>query len=131
MTVEMRHTRHYTVPQANALRTWVAERVEWIRDARTTLRELGASVVDQVEALNPEAGGSYPTREIAGPLVAISRAVAELERVDIVLRDVDRGLVDFPALRDGNEVYLCWIVDEPEVGHWHPIDSGFAGRQPL
>lgn len=131
MTVEMRHTHHYTVPQANAVRAWVAERVEWVRDARTALRALGPSVVEQVEALHPEAGGSYPSREVARPLVVLSRAVAELERVDIVLRDVDRGLVDFPALRDGAEVYLCWTVDEPEVGYWHPIDSGFGGRQPL
>ena len=57
--------------------------------------------------------------------------MAELEAVDIVVRDVERGLVDFPALRDGEEVYLCWLVDEDEIGFWHGLDAGFAGRRPL
>ena len=63
-------------------------------------------------ALDPDDGGSYPGRDVARPLVELSRAVGELEAVDVVLRDIDRGLVDFPALRDGEEVYLCWLVDE-------------------
>jgi hypothetical protein len=68
---------------------------------------------------------------VAGPLVELSRAVGELEAVEIVLRDVDRGLIDFPALRDGEEVYLCWLVDEDEIGYWHEPGAGFAGRRPL
>ena len=57
--------------------------------------------------------------------------MGELEALDIVLRDVDRGLIDFPALRQGEEVYLCWLVDEDEIGFWHRLDAGFAGRRPL
>jgi hypothetical protein len=127
----MRHRRHYTTAQANAALPWVTERVEWVRAARETLRELGQPALEQLETLDPGAGGAYPTREIARPLVALSRVVAELDSVDIVVRDIDRGLVDFPAVRDGREVYLCWLLDEPEVGHWHPLDTGFAGRRPL
>jgi hypothetical protein len=41
------------------------------------------------------------------------------------------GIVDFPSLRDGREVYLCWRVDEPTVAYWHDLDAGFRGRQPL
>jgi hypothetical protein len=41
------------------------------------------------------------------------------------------GALDFPALIDGDEVYLCWLLDEPAVDHWHAIEAGFAGRQPL
>lgn len=126
-----RHARHYTAAQANELRPWVAERVQWVRDARRAMEQLGPTVVRQMESLDPGDGGSYPTREVAEPLVTLTRAVAELERFDIVLRDVNRGLVDFPALRDGDEVYLCWIVDEPEVQFWHPVDAGFAGRRPI
>ena len=47
------------------------------------------------------------------------------------MRDIDRGLIDFPAIRDGAEVYLCWLVDEDEIGFWHERDAGFAGRRPL
>ena len=55
----------------------------------------------------------------------------ELRERDLVLRDLDRGLVDFPALRDGQEIYLCWLEGEDEIGYWHAPDAGFAGRQPL
>jgi hypothetical protein len=125
------HERHYTVEQANAVRGWVAERVEWIRDARARLVALGARARDAVAALDPDTGGSYPGPEVARSLVELSRALGELEAVGIVLRDVDRGLIDFPALRDGEEVYLCWLLDEDEIRFWHEPDAGFAGRQPL
>ena len=54
--------------------------------------------------------------------------VAPLPRSD---EDVDRGLIDFPALRDGNEVYLCWELGEDEITHWHELDDGYGGRTPL
>ena len=127
----MLHERHYTLEQANAVRQWVTDRVLWIRGARARLVALGARAADAIQALDPQGGGSYPGREIARPLVELSRAVAELEAVEVVLRDVDRGLVDFPALRDGEEVYLCWLLEESEIGFWHEPDAGFAGRQPL
>jgi hypothetical protein len=127
----MLHDRHYTLEEASAARGWVTERVGWIREARARLVALGARVSDSIEAIDPADGGGYPGREVARSLVELSRAVGELEAVDIVLRDVDRGLVDFPALRDGEEVYLCWLVDEDEIGYWHTPDAGFAGRRPL
>ena len=46
-------------------------------------------------------------------------------------KDPSEGLIDFPAMIDGRLVYLCWKYDEPEVSHWHELDGGFAGRQPL
>ncbi len=127
----MRYKRHYTLDQANAVRPWVAQRVGWIRAARARLVAIGPGVQKAIEALDPRAGGSYPGRDIARSLVELSRSVGELEAVDVVLRDVDKGLVDFPAIREGQEVYLCWLVDEDEIGYWHTLDSGFAGRTPL
>lgn len=55
----------------------------------------------------------------------------EIQSLGIVIRDVDRGLIDFPAVRDGREVYLCWQLDEGEIAFWHDIEAGFGGRQPL
>jgi hypothetical protein len=68
---------------------------------------------------------------VATALVELSRAFSELDAVDVVVRDVDRGLIDFPAVRDGEEIYLCWLLDEEEIGYWHAPEAGFAGRQPL
>jgi hypothetical protein len=127
----MRHQRHYTLEQANAIRPWVAERVLRARTARARLVALGARVERALQALDPASGGSYPGRDAARSLVEVNLAMGQLEAVDVVLRDVERGLVDFPALRDGQEVYLCWLIDEDEISCWHELDAGFAGRRPL
>lgn len=62
---------------------------------------------------------------------AVERCLQELEKLGVQVKDLDRGLVDFPALRDGEEVLLCWQVGEDEVGFWHGLEEGFAGRKPL
>ena len=129
---DLHHKHHYTLEEATAARGWVAERVGWVRDAQARLAALGAGARTAMEELDPALGGAYPGPEVAHALVELSRAVAELEAVDIVLRDLDRGLIDFPAWREGHEVYLCWLLDEEdEIGFWHPIEAGFAGRRPL
>jgi hypothetical protein len=51
--------------------------------------------------------------------------------MEVIVRDLERGLVDFPGLREGREIYLCWEEGEPEVAHWHETDAGFSGRQDL
>jgi hypothetical protein len=117
--------------QAHAARGWVGERVRCVRRARRTLASLGPGVAVGIGTLDPESGGSYPSRELARPLVTLSRAVSDLESVEVVLRDVERGDVDFPAIRDGCEVYLCWRLEEDQIRFWHPVDSGYAGRRPL
>lgn len=67
------------------------------------------------------------------PAVAfdVKEALAELEEQGIVLRDPDRGLIDFTALHNGREVLLCWQLGEDELGWWHLPEDGFAGRRPL
>ena len=123
------HERHYTVEQANAALPWVAERLQQIRDALAVLEE--PAQARALEHLDTVAGGAYPGREAAAALLAVMRAATQLEALDIVLRDPRQGLVDFPSIRDGDEVYLCWRLDEERVGWWHSPDAGFAGRQPL
>jgi hypothetical protein len=61
----------------------------------------------------------------------VRRLLEALSESGIVLRDIDRGLVDFPAIQDGREVYLCWELGEDEVSFWHDISSGYRGREPL
>ena len=59
------------------------------------------------------------------------RYFAEFNRRQIFVKDPDRGLVDFPAIVGGREVFLCWELDEDDIKFWHDIDSGFAGRERL
>jgi hypothetical protein len=82
-------------------------------------------------AIDVATGGAWPGRTVARATLDLQRALVELQAADIVVRDVGRGLVDFPALRAGEEIYLCWLVDEAEIEHWHELDAGFAGRRRL
>ena len=127
--MQMLHQRHWTPDEANQLRPIVGATVRRIRDARRTL---SASGFDSEFALLADAsGGAWPDRDRALASVAVALGFEQLERLDIVVRDLERGLVDFPAVIDGREVYLCWLLDEPQVTHWHGVESGFAGRRPL
>lgn len=64
-------------------------------------------------------------------LLTAGEVIARFEELGIVLRDISSGLVDFPAERDGEPIYLCWRRGENRVDHWHDRESGFAGRQPI
>ena len=123
------HERHYTVEQANAALPWVGERLERIRGALSTLEE--PEQLAAFERLESTDGGGYPGRAAAGAVLTLMGAATQLEALDIVLRDPRQGLVDFPSIRDGVEVYLCWKLDEQRVEWWHEPEAGFAGRQPL
>ncbi|CAA9488823.1 MAG: hypothetical protein AVDCRST_MAG65-1904 [uncultured Solirubrobacteraceae bacterium] len=122
----MEHRRHYTLAQANAMRPWVAERVVRLRAARDRLRR-GDSAQFAAEA--SLSGGGWPGRAYATAATTVTLTLEELDRLDVVVRDADRGVVDFPALRGGEEVYLCWLVGEPAVTHWHALEAGFGGRR--
>jgi hypothetical protein len=62
----------------------------------------------------------------------MAEAAERLEELGVIVKDADRGLVDFPALREnGEEVLLCWQVGEEEIAFWHGVEEGFAGRKPL
>jgi hypothetical protein len=125
----MLHDRHWTPEEANALRPIVGATVRSLRDARRLLADRG---FDSELAITAEAtGGAWPGVERARASVQVALGFERLERLDVVVRDLERGLVDFPAVIDGREVYLCWLLDEPQVTHWHAVESGFAGRRPL
>jgi hypothetical protein len=125
----MLHERHWTPEEANQLRPIVGATVRRLRAARQVLARDGTDT--DFALLAESTGGTWPGAERARASLEVALGLEQLERLDIVVRDVERGLVDFPALIDGREVYLCWLLDEPTVTHWHGIESGFAGRRPL
>jgi hypothetical protein len=125
----MLHERHYTLDQANAAIPWVRERLERLRSARERLGDEEAREA-LVEA-GPTNGGGEPGRVVSDAFLELRSALAELQAAEVVLRDLDRGLLDFPSLRDGEEIYLCLEDDEDEIGYWHPPEAGFDGRTPL
>jgi hypothetical protein len=125
----VRHERHYTLEEANAALPGVADRIERLRAARNLLSDSEARAALAEAA--PTNGGGQPGRVVSEGFLELREGLLELQELGVVLRDLERGLVDFPALRDDSEIYLCWEEGEEEIRFWHEPEAGFAGRRPL
>jgi hypothetical protein len=125
----MIHHRHYTVDEANRQLALVGRIVGRIRRARARLTDDGLDA--EFSTLAELTGGAYPGVAHAAAALEVALGFDQLEELDVVVRDLERGLIDFPSLLGGEEVYLCWLLGEPSVGHWHAVEGGFAGRQPI
>lgn len=130
-------TRFYAIDEANAALPEVERILAALRDQREELIELR----DRVVAAAPPDEGT-PTNGAAeqirllrlgmqGLIDQMQAGVARLVEMDITLRDIPTGLIDFPALVSGAPIWLCWRLGETEVAHWHPHDEGYDTRRPL
>jgi hypothetical protein len=123
------HERHFTRAEAEALLPTVEPILRELRTARDRLTDAEAHQLLADTA--PTNGGGAPGREVGEGFLAVRRLLGAVQEMGIVVRDIDQGLIDFPAIIDGEEVYLCWQFDEDGISWWHDIESGFGGRQPL
>ena len=129
--------RHFTAEEANALLPTVrpiAERMVAHRRALAVATVRHARIAAKIAGN----GGGVDPHEIdrlqatvEAEAQAVADAVEELQRLGLQVKDLDEGLVDFPALRGEDEVLLCWRLGEDEVAYWHTVADGFAGRRPL
>lgn len=131
--------RHFTLEEANQtlplVKAIVGDVVRHYREISERKDRL-----NQIQRSRSNSGrGPDPySEELAQVAVEIDKQVAdlqgyieELETLGVELKDLSRGLVDFRALMDGREVYLCWQLGEDEVAFWHELDAGFGGRHSL
>ncbi len=125
----MQHSRHYTLEEASALLEPLTELIGRMRLARDRLGDAEARAA--LAAASGSNGGGQPGRTVSEGFLELRDAMVWLRDREIVLRDLDRGLVDFPALRDSTEIYLCWQEGEDEIAFWHEPEAGFAGRRTL
>jgi len=121
---------YFTLQEANealiSIRTWMEE-VQTIRS--------------EILAHQPEIWSVMEKSAGNGGNLTLSRMVKTFDRLDelihsiqdagAIIKDINIGLLDFPALRDGREVYLCWKYGEGDIAFWHEIEDGFAGRQSI
>ena len=123
------HERHFTLEEANSEIDRVGPMLETLRDAKQRLLDDEArETLTEAATTN---GGGEPGKQVGEAFLQVRSILVELSEAGIVVRDVDRGLIDFPALRDNDEVYLCWELGEDRVAWWHDLESGYGGRQPL
>jgi hypothetical protein len=121
---------YFTVEEANAalpaLRAIVAKMLE----ARQRIVDAQPQVWPVLEKAAGN-GGSPLASAVLNDFEIVQHSVKAIQKMGIELKDINTGLVDFLAERDGRDVYLCWRYDEPSVAHWHDLETGFSGRQPL
>ena len=123
--------RYFTVAEANALLPVLRPQIARLIGAWQRLTATQAEIVAILER-SPRADlGGPPLSTAAMDLIRSQNAMVAIQALGVDLKDPATGLIDFPTLRDGVEAYLCWRYNEPRVGFWHPIETGFAGRQPL
>jgi hypothetical protein len=129
--------RHFTVEEANALletvRPLVERMVEQRREAVVQFerrQELGGLTKTNGGGFHPRLPAEIDTA-LQAATDELERCIEELTALGVQVKDLDTGLIDFPSFRDGEEVLLCWQLGEDEIGWWHTLDGGFAGRQPL
>ena len=119
--------RTYTVEEANALLPYLAPTLIELRDKLDEAADIRAAIMES-SATN---GGSKERERWSKFLARVAELLDRLREWDIVLRDISTGLVDFPAIINDDDAYLCWKLGEPKIAFWHSPDDGFQGRRPL
>jgi hypothetical protein len=130
-------TRFYAIDEANSSLPEVERILVALRDQREELIQLRDRVVDATPDGDetPSTGAAERIRLLRlgmqGLIDQMQAGVARLVEMDITLRDISTGLIDFPALVAGRPIWLCWRLGESNVANWHSHDEGFDSRRPL
>lgn len=131
--------KHYTIEEANhalpLVRAIVADIVRQyheITERKERLAQIQKSRRSKARAADLYSEEVAQVEEdLEKDIGVLQGYVEELEGLGVEIKDLGKGLVDFRSLMEGREVYLCWLLGEEEVSHWHELDAGFAGRQSL
>ena len=129
--------RHFSPDEANAELREIRPLVEELVSHRREQQRLQAERSEFAAKISGN-GGGIDSQSLAAleeaeqrERVEIARCVNAIHGHGAIVKDLDTGLIDFPALRSGEEILLCWRLGEDEVAHWHGLEEGFAGRKPL
>jgi hypothetical protein len=129
--------RYFTPAEANKALERVRPLAERMVAHRRRMLEAQARQERLESHVSGNGGGIDPSRpaeleaEVEREAEAVGKCVDDLLELGVQVKDLDTGLLDFPSLRDGEEVLLCWHLGEDEIRYWHTLDGGFAGRRPL
>ena len=121
--------KHYTREEARALLPQIRQWLARLNQLRQDLERFDKRLSGMTEQGN-DIGGETVNGWIR-TLADMQEILAEFQRRQIFIKDVERGLLDFPAIISGREVFLCWESDEEDVEFWHDLETGFGGRERL
>ena len=129
--------RYFTLEEANEALSEVRPLTEALVEHRRALVELQERQVALTTRIAGNGGNVEPheleevQEQLDEEVAGIAGCVARIHEVGALVKDLDEGLVDFPAQRAGEEILLCWRLGEDEIAFWHGVDEGFSGRKPL
>lgn len=122
--------RHFTLEEARAWLPDLRKRLKAARAIYASLAELRADYAAVARRIRSN-GHAAKLPDLSEKGAALREALQGILDAGIQVKDIETGLVDFPHLRNGEEVFLCWREDEPDIAYWHRVEDGFAGRLPL
>jgi hypothetical protein len=129
--------RIFTPDEANAALTELQPLVEELVAAKRALDEAQERADDVTSRISGNGGGLPPAQLaevhdlVNRRATALAKTLEQIQSLGVVVKDLDSGLVDFPSVRDGEDVLLCWQLGEDEVAFWHRYEDGYAGRRPI
>jgi hypothetical protein len=121
--------QHYSRDEARALLPQIRGWLQHLQQLRQTLSQQDQRIGQLLKG-GSDLGGEMINQWVR-QLAATKAVLEEFRRREIQVKDLDRGLIDFPAILNGREVFLCWEQDEEDIEFWHEIDAGYAGRERL
>ena len=121
--------KHYTREEARALLPQVRQWLKRITQLHADLEKFEGRL-NGLMASGCDLGGDLVNKWVK-TLVGLEEVLVEFQRHEIQVKDVARGLVDFPAIIGGKEVFLCWEQDDEDIEFWHELNAGYAGRERL
>jgi hypothetical protein len=122
-----RFTHHYSRDEARALLPQVRQWLNRLHERRRSFEKCDKRL-GQMLGQGNDLGGKMVNEWITG-LCEIKAILQEFQQREIQIKDVERGLIDFPAILGGREVFLCWEQDEEDIEYWHDLETGYAGRE--
>jgi hypothetical protein len=122
--------KYFTVEEANAL---VPELRRIVREIQEEIRksEDGRGEFAKAAETISSNGGGKKLEAVFHAGEFVRERLQRIAELGVQIKDPRRGLLDFPALRNGEEILLCWLIEEPQVEYWHDLVQGFAGRRPV
>src|SRR5579871_5607533 len=122
--------KHFTIEEARAL---LPELRGIFRDAhrrRDLVQRTDSDLGKKLKKTGADVGGEKVSGLIMD-MVQLNEQLRRIQNMGVQIKDFERGLVDFPHIRDGREVFLCWELEEDDIDFWHDLDTGYSGREPL
>jgi hypothetical protein len=122
--------RYFTLEEANETLDLIRPMMDEVQQIRKKILEKQPEAWPAIEK-SVGNGGNRALSSLVQDFEKLDALVHRIQQTDVLIKDINLGLLDFPALRNGREVYLCWQYGEGEIAFWHEVEAGFAGRQSL